>query len=157
MEKLENVNKSLKEKNEILSGEKAKMTEKWQNAIQRLKNEEKSKKKITELEEQILTGTTENGRLTRKLDDLNKRYVDMEKGREIDRANGRKLEEGLKKLKIQIGLDKDERDVLEKMNQELSIKAHKLESELSMVLTSHQPHMVSASPIELPDESPLVE
>ena len=156
VENLENKNKTLMENNKTLSGEKTKITEKWQNAIQRLKNEEKSKKKITELEEQYLAATTENGKLTGKLEDLNKRYREGEKSREADRATARKLDEKLKKLQIQRGLDKDERDVLEKMNQDLSIRAHKLESELC----------IARAPIDLPitapaeniyDESPIIE
>ena len=130
------------------------MTEKWQNAISRLKNEEKSKKRIAELEEQVLAGTTENGKLTGKLEDLNNRYIELEKSREADRNAGKKLEERLKKVQLQRGLEKDERDVLEKMNQDLSIKAHKLESELRHV----QDHM--QLPVEAPpqaDESPMIE
>ena len=130
------------------------MTEKWQNAIQRLKNEEKSKKRIAELEEQVLAGTTENGKLTGKLEDLNNRYIELEKSREADRNACKKLEERLKKMQLQRGLEKDERDVIEKMNQDLSIKAHKLESELRHV-QDHMQFPVEASPQA--DESPMIE
>lgn len=130
LDQLELTIKQLDAKNKFLESDRRKLLEKWQSTVNRTKGDDKLKAKCRELEAAVSEIRGQNLSLQGEVKQLLKKQFDSDAEHQVEIDKYAKVIEGFQKIKLQQRLDEDDRQILEKMNKELSIKASQLEAEL---------------------------
>ncbi|CAG9336338.1 unnamed protein product [Blepharisma stoltei] len=137
--------KELEEKNKILESERKKITEKWTNLVNRTKGEEKSRVKNKELEDELSFTKIELKSTQDKLKEAFIRIEDQQQQLASEQRSAAIFKEQINRLKVQNKVLTDEREILAKMNQELSIKVNDLEIDCTKFVESQRKSIRSAS------------
>lgn len=147
LETVRDERKDLEEKNKVLQSERKNLTEKWQNLVSRVKNEEKLRAKNKELEDDVFLLKQE---LENNMDRLKDAFVRIEEQQEqllFEQKSISGLKDQLSRIKVQNKVLTDEREILAKMNQDLSIKVNDLEFDCSRFIESQRKGQRSTSEI----------
>jgi DNA repair exonuclease SbcCD ATPase subunit len=122
--------KQLEARNKLLEADRRKFLEKWQSTVSRTKGDEKLKAKLKEQESSLVESRNEVGSLQAEKKQLLKKLQDREAEHQAEVEKFSKVIEGFQKIKLQQRLDEDDRQILENMNKELSVKLSVAETEL---------------------------
>jgi chromosome segregation ATPase len=122
--------KQLEAKNKLLESDRKKFLGKWQSSVSRTKGDDRLKARLKELEGALQELNQENLELKSTVKSLQDKLDVRENEHKLEDDKYAKVVEGFQKVKLKQRLDEDDREILERMNQDLSIKLSQVEAAL---------------------------
>jgi hypothetical protein len=131
LEKSELARRQLEERNKRLEGDRKKLMLKWQNSLQRFKNEEQSKPKLRSSETAVAYKDRDRAALEEQYKEAVARLTELQVARSQEAALFTKAEETNRRLQMQRRQDEEEITLLKRINQGLTYRASLQEAELA--------------------------
>lgn len=99
--------------------------------MSKFKSDDQAKAKVKVLEEALASEKKKSEKLKGKLNDLSKKFEELKENYEKEKKYSDELTSSFKSLHVQYKVLLDEKSLLDKMNQDLSVKFHLTSSEKS--------------------------